>query len=184
MHVPKNFVLKKKYFFLVENFLKLFHICILKNLKIVGGNQNFRVQKHFYYFFSENTYIFKKHQKSLDVFRKKCAEKFLNSKKNNFLSVKNFEIFVESQDTWKPRKSQFSAQSQFFSCRKIFWNFFKNFPKIFEFKNILIIFFGKYLYFQKNQKSLDIFRKKCAKKNWTRNFRVQIFCRTLFSKNI
>ena len=39
------------------------------------------------------------------------CEKIFELEKIFFLSAKNFEMFVESQDAWKPRKSQFSAQS-------------------------------------------------------------------------
>ena len=65
----------------------------------------------FWLFFRKNKYFQKKSQKCRNIFSKKVCENFLNSKKINFLSVKKIGIFVESQNTWKPRKSQFSAQS-------------------------------------------------------------------------
>ena len=51
---------------------------------------------------------------SFDVISENRCNFFINlfsSKKILFFVEENFEIFVESQNTWKPRKSQFSAQS-------------------------------------------------------------------------
>ena len=115
---------KKYFFFRVQNFFRplfrkknrtffrnLKNIGIFKNKKInFFLNSNFEFKKSCFICIFENSYIFQI-SKNVGFFsRKKCA-KFFWTRKKYFLSAKNFEIFVESQNTWKPRKSKFSAQS-------------------------------------------------------------------------
>ena len=77
----------------------------LKDLKIKNGNCLI--------IFLEKYLTFKKSQNFRKLFSKKSCAKIFELEKIFFLSAKKFEIFVESQNTWKPRKSQFSAQSDF-----------------------------------------------------------------------
>ena len=63
------------------------------------------------YFFKRNIWLSKKVKIFENCFRKKVAQNFFNSKKLFFCRWIFLKIFRIPQNTWKPRKSQFSAQS-------------------------------------------------------------------------
>ena len=82
--------------------------------KITGNflNSKIRVQKIPIIFFGKILH-FQKKSNIIWFFFEKSVRKNFWTRKNIFLSAKKFEIFVESQNCWKPRKSKFSAQSDF-----------------------------------------------------------------------
>ena len=74
-------------------------------------NSKFEFKKFSFFLFWKIPIFFRFRKIVGFFFEKSVWENFWTRKNIFFLSAKKFEIFVESQNTWKPRKSQFSAQS-------------------------------------------------------------------------